>query len=176
MSTLFVNNLNTASGTDITVPTGKKLVVTDTGGLAVPGTVVQVVQGHALGSVTSDTGSFVESGIDVNITPKFASSKIFIQATAPCDSDANGRQIFLTLYRDSTRVDSSVISGSYGLGTWYGGSSRNIGNTTIQFLDSPNSTSQLHYELYFRSAANGSTVEVCTQSCAGVIMCMEIAQ
>ena len=38
MSTLFVNNLNTASGSTITVPTGKKLVVTDTGGLAVPGT------------------------------------------------------------------------------------------------------------------------------------------
>ena len=38
MSTLFVNNLNTASGSTITVPTGKKLVVTDTGGLSVPGT------------------------------------------------------------------------------------------------------------------------------------------
>ena len=36
MSTLFVNNLNTASGSTITVPTGKKLVVTDTGGLSVP--------------------------------------------------------------------------------------------------------------------------------------------
>ena len=35
MSTLFVNNLNTASGSTITVPTGKKLVVTDTGGLSV---------------------------------------------------------------------------------------------------------------------------------------------
>ena len=43
MSTLLVNNLNTATGTTITIPTGKKLVVTDEGGLAVPGTVVQVV-------------------------------------------------------------------------------------------------------------------------------------
>ena len=45
MSTLFVNNLNTASGSTITVPTSKKLIVTDGGGLKVPGTVVQVVQG-----------------------------------------------------------------------------------------------------------------------------------
>ena len=37
MSTLFVNNLNTASGSTITVPTGKKLVVTDTGGLVLKG-------------------------------------------------------------------------------------------------------------------------------------------
>ena len=29
MSTLFVNNITTASGTNITVPTGKKLIVTD---------------------------------------------------------------------------------------------------------------------------------------------------
>jgi len=44
MSTLFVNNLNTASGTDITIPTGKKLIATDTGGLKAPGTIVQHVQ------------------------------------------------------------------------------------------------------------------------------------
>ena len=30
MSTLFVNNLNTASGTTITIPTGKQLIGTDT--------------------------------------------------------------------------------------------------------------------------------------------------
>ena len=34
-STLKINNLDTASGTDITIPTGKKLVVTDTGGVKV---------------------------------------------------------------------------------------------------------------------------------------------
>ena len=37
MSTIFVNNLNTASGSTITVPTGKKLVVTDAGGVVAPG-------------------------------------------------------------------------------------------------------------------------------------------
>ena len=41
MSTLFVN-LNTASGSTITVPTGKTLVVTDTGGVKVPGSVIQM--------------------------------------------------------------------------------------------------------------------------------------
>ena len=42
MSTLFVNNLNTASGTTITVPTGKTLVGTDTGSITAPGMVLQV--------------------------------------------------------------------------------------------------------------------------------------
>ena len=43
MSTLFVNNLNTASGSTITVPTGKQLIVTDEGGVRVPGSIIQVV-------------------------------------------------------------------------------------------------------------------------------------
>ena len=43
MSTLFVNNLNTASGTTITIPTGKTLVGTDSGSVKAPGTVIQVV-------------------------------------------------------------------------------------------------------------------------------------
>ena len=45
MSTLFVNNLNTASGDTITLPTGKKLVVTDTGAITAPGMIIQTVDG-----------------------------------------------------------------------------------------------------------------------------------
>ena len=44
MSTLFVNNLNTASGSTITVPTGKKIVVTDAGGVQVPHMVAQITR------------------------------------------------------------------------------------------------------------------------------------
>ena len=42
MSTLFVNNLNTASGSTITVPTGVITAVTDTYGVKVPGSVIQM--------------------------------------------------------------------------------------------------------------------------------------
>ena len=41
MSTLFVNNLNTASGTTITIPTGKTLVATDSKTFRAPGMVIQ---------------------------------------------------------------------------------------------------------------------------------------
>ena len=174
MSTLFVNNLNTASGSTITIPTGKTLKATDTP-IVGAGNIIQVVQGTALGSATSSSTSFVESGIDVDITPKYASSKILIQATTCCDNEAAGRQMYLTLYRDSTRLDSTYVSGSYGLGSFWNGGERTIGNVSIHILDTPNSTSQLHYELYYRSVP-GTQVETNTQTVAGVIMCMEIAQ
>ena len=138
------------------------------------GSIIQVVQGHALGSSTSSSSSFVASGIDVDITPKFASSKILIQATTACDNEVAGRQMYLTIYRDSTRVESTYISGSYGLGTFWNGGERTIGNVTVHILDTPNSTSSLHYELYYRSVP-GTQVEVNTQTVSGIIMCMEVS-
>ena len=57
------------------------------------GAVIQVVQGTALGSVTSSSSSFVTTGVDVNITPQFASSKILLHATGCYDTEAGGRQM-----------------------------------------------------------------------------------
>ena len=77
MSTLFVNNLNTASGTTITVPTGKTLVGTDEGAFRVPGTILQVVQAQSSSSTSFTTGSYSDL-ISQAITPKSTSSKIKI--------------------------------------------------------------------------------------------------
>jgi len=78
MSTLFVNNLNTATGTTITIPTGKTLVGTDNSSIVAPGMVVQYQHTTlAGGSDTSTTTSFTDTGNQVTITPKFSNSKIF---------------------------------------------------------------------------------------------------
>ena len=138
------------------------------------GSVIQIVQGTALGSGTTTSTSFVATGIDVDITPKFASSNILIQASMCFDNEAAGRQIYATIYRDSTRVDSLTISGSFGLLSFWNGGERKIGNQTIHILDSPNTTSQIHYEVYYRSVSGGQ-IEVNTQTVGAVIMCMEIA-
>jgi len=75
MSTLFVNNLNTASGDTITVPTGKKLVVTDTGGLAVPNQVLNIyratVDANASGA---SQNTWYDSPVTITFTPLTASS------------------------------------------------------------------------------------------------------
>ena len=70
MSTLFVNNLNTSSGSTITIPTGKTLVGTDEGSFRVPGTVLQVVQGERTAWTPTTSTTFVSTSNQATITPK----------------------------------------------------------------------------------------------------------
>ena len=104
MSTLFVNNLNTASGTDITVPTGKKLIVTDEGGVRVPGATLQIVNNIGYGTRTASTStSYIDVGAHtVTITPKAAGSKIMICsnfADTFVSSTASGNSLYLKFVR-----------------------------------------------------------------------------
>ena len=79
MSTLFVNNLNTASGSTITIPTGKTLVGTDINSIKAPGMVIQMQNSTlAGGSAQSSPSSFTNTGLTCNITPKYSNSKILV--------------------------------------------------------------------------------------------------
>ena len=83
MSTLFVNNLNTASGSTITIPTGKKIIGTDNSTFVAPGMILQTVQTVSRTQVTENTTSYVEAHTNFrcSITPKFSNSKLLITAT-----------------------------------------------------------------------------------------------
>ena len=79
MSTLFVNNLNTASGSTITIPTGKTLKSTDTP-IVGAGNVIQVATD--LDTTTMTLGSdqnYHDTGLSIAFTPKYANSIIVIQ-------------------------------------------------------------------------------------------------
>ena len=81
MSTLFVNNLNTASGSTITIPTGKQLVGTDAASIYAPGMVVQMAERAGDNNVSraaSTSTSYVATNLQVTITPKFNNSKIIV--------------------------------------------------------------------------------------------------
>ena len=81
MSTLFVNNLNTASGSTLTVPTGKKLVVTDAGGVQVPHMIGQMVQsGTIAGHSNSASATWADTNYTLAITPTATSSKVLVLA------------------------------------------------------------------------------------------------
>ena len=69
MSTLFVNNLNTASGSAITIPTGKTLVGTDLGTIRTPGMVIQVVQNVTANHETISAGAWTATSTQGTITP-----------------------------------------------------------------------------------------------------------
>ena len=77
MSTLFVNNLNTASGSTITIPTGKKLVVTDSGGVVAPGQIIQTRQkANPAAHSNSSPGNWANTNYQHTITPVYSTSAI----------------------------------------------------------------------------------------------------
>ena len=150
--------------------------VTASGTVQMPaGHVIQVAQGTQGGTVNFTSSSFNASSLDIDFTPKFATSKVLVQCNFSVDTQAGGRQLYATIYRDSTRLDSIAVSGSYGFATSYEGGDRQINTLSCIYLDSPNTTSSIHYELYCRGASS-STVQIGSQSVSSIIICMEIAQ
>jgi len=169
MSTLFVNNLNTASGSTITIPTGKQVIVTDEGGLRVPGSVIQVVNAEKLDTTATNSAmpSWVDTGLSCTITPKASNSKILVHADY-----AGG---VTTAAFNYFRVVRNVGGGSYSMisegatpgsrnaihGMVY--DSDNQGQVCLQtfnHLDSPATTSAVNYKLQFATGGGGSYVYI----------------
>ena len=138
------------------------------------GAVLQVQQAYARGGVDANSTAFVASGIDIDFTPKYATSKVLIQVTGCYDTDAGGRQMYAVIYRDSTRLDNVSDSGSTGLASAWNAGDRQISNFNIMWLDSPATTSSIHYELYHKSGGSFTT-EMGSQNIRSTITCMEIA-
>ena len=146
MSTLFVNNLNTASGTDITIPTGKKLVVTDTGGIKLPGAVVQIQKGSIGGDITTTSTSPVATGLECAITPKFSTSLLMVQLIGGRSYIAAGQQVDTYLYKDGSNVN------SVGTGRWesiYSTSNHHHGGYSAVHFETAGNTSSRTYQVYF---------------------------
>jgi hypothetical protein len=176
MSTLHVENLKGLSSggnaNKIIIPSGQTLDASN--GLLTPADyVIQTAQNYARGQVNSSSTSYVATGLDIDFTPSSTSSKVLITASFDIDTRAASRQAYATLYRDSTELSTIGDSGSLGLTNIYDAGDRNIVGMTVQFLDSPSSTSQLHYEVYFKTT--GGEVTFCSQNCRQTITAMEIA-
>ena len=155
MSTIFVNNINTASGSTITVPTGKSLVA--------PGHVIQVVRQNPAvdwsGSRwSSSSTSFSKGFMELTITPKATSSLIIIRAEVMGYMGASNAYLYHTIKRNvsgGSSTDLGLSAGSTGLvcnqisGQW---------NTQhINYIDAPNTTSAITYELWHRNHVGSNT-------------------
>ena len=164
MSTLFVNNLNTASGSTITFPTGKQLIVTDEGGVRVPGTVLQVVNAEKLDTASTNSAmpSWVDTGLSCTITPKASNSKILVHVDY-----AGG---VTTAAFNYFRVVRNVNGGTYSMiseaatpgnrnsihGMVYDADNQGVTKLqTFNHLDSPATTSAVNYKVQFATGTGG---------------------
>lgn len=134
------------------------------------GGVIQTVYHQAKPNTASTTStSFIDSGVSATITPKFATSKIFIHANFFYwfASHTEREYCVATIYRDSTNLAigdlgnnkvGSGASGSYNSLQWYQSGDPMAGfnnGASFCFIDKAhNSTSALTYKLYLRQNTN----------------------
>ena len=135
-----------------------------------PGHVIQVQSVASSAQLTlSSTNTWVATGIQLNITPKFSNSKILVTLAFSYRTANGTNNSNFTLYRGST----NLLSSTKGTGTVFSGSSYYQGHMTISFLDSPSTTSSTSYQLRYMG---NTTTSINTDSGTGTITLQEIAQ
>jgi hypothetical protein len=151
--------------------------------LHAPGHVIQVQQGLYTSYTSFTNTSMAASDLTVNITPKFASSKILLVASCQMGYPTQNAGVTMTFLRGSTNLASTTRPGFAHIGDSTGGNQRTYQMLliTMNFLDSPNTTSQITYSVgfqldtgtgYFNRNRNGDAGSRGTS----VITAQEIAQ
>ncbi len=162
MSTLKVNNLDTQTGSNIVVASGKSFIA--------PNHVVQVTQNTISGTNTSTSQtSFQTSPITHSITPLLSSSKILFKASFSLFAPSS-HSTYATLYRGSTELSGNAN----GIIRIYSSSGADWHQCNLEWLDTPNTTSSTTYTVYFK--VSGGTGYINETTSIGVVTLMEIAQ
>jgi len=136
------------------------------------GKVLQAVTASFTSGTSTTSHDFQNSAITLAITPSATSSKVLALVSSHGSNEAAGRTMYYTLYRGSTNLG----NGDGGMGVFYTDASTRVRSSlVINLLDSPNTTSATTYTVKFRSASNGSAVELPPTNGTSFITLMEIA-
>jgi hypothetical protein len=141
-----------STGQVLTVSGGVPAWSTPAGG----GKVLQVINAIYGTDTTSTSSTFADTGLTATITPTSATSKILVYVTIPVYKDTTNTNGEFKLVRTSTTI-ATLSNVAYNGAT----SGIDIGTTSINYLDSPATTSATVYKVQFASEANSSRVVVC---------------
>ena len=155
------------------------------------GCVLQTVQGTTGNYGTVATTSYSSTPITVNITPKFSTSKILVRAVFIFGQvrSSNNRQDHMksfTLYRGSSNIaphNSAFFQHQNQVGDGETATfSEQTQVATMEFLDSPSTTSATTYTVYAKSDSSAITISINGRGAgsglegSASITAMEIAQ
>ena len=137
------------------------------------GQVIQVLGATDSTERTTTSTSFVTASntLSVTITPSSASNKIFIIVSTGIETPGDSYACYFTIYRGATNLGDAT----YGFARVNEAQfSMNLG-LAMSYLDSPNTTSAITYQLYFyaQSGAPGSA-KINKNGAVGSITCFEI--
>ena len=127
------------------------------------GGIVQVQMGVTTGQTTTTSGNWDATALSVTITPKFSTSKILLMCSGGMNGAAGGSDGETYGYK----IYKSVGGGSYaetessawGQSVYYGGANE-YNNLSINYLDSPSTTSAVTYKLYQKRINGSGTASV----------------
>jgi len=128
--------------------------VTALPGAIATGKVLQVVTTAQSTEQSSSSTSFISCNTSVDITPSSTSNKILITVSGTGRQNNDGDTSIYTIFRDSTNLQANANEGFSQLSTI--GATRHKGAISINFLDTPSSTSEITYSLYMRSVSGGT--------------------
>ena len=184
MSTLFVNNLNTASGDTITLPTGKKIRGVDAGSIAGKGNIINVSFGtHNTTGLSTTSTSFVNyTNSNFTVTKLrgpgnvAGGSYLLVMGSAWIEystTAANSRHLAYTLMRDGNDLSGQA----YGFGNLYSQNANGYQSSAdISFVDTGNLNAGNYVYSFGIASTNGSvSVQIGNGSRIGTWQILEIA-
>lgn len=122
--------------------------------------IVQVVQTSKTDTFTTSSTSLVDiTGLSVTITPTSATSTILVFLSVQYSISQGTAQSYLQLLRGSTAIAQGDAAGNRSRTTAQGGPAANylMTNYSLQFIDSPATTSATTYKIQTRTTAAGSS-------------------
>jgi len=159
-----------AGSTVLTLPAVTGTVLTTTSPKA--GNVLQVVNSTYATEVTTTSTSYVTTGLSATITPSSSSSKILIIVSNVIRAASLG-DCNWTVFRGTVAGTNLASSGLFVYGTATAGSTTVVTGISINYLDSPATTSATTYTLGFKSS--GVSVNSQHASTTATMTLMEIA-
>jgi len=137
------------------------------------GSVLQVVNATYSTQVSTSANTFSDTGLTATITPKFSTSKILVLVDQNSVSkDTSNTGVNIKLQRNG-----SDIGGYFGFVSGYTNSTAasDIGSVSVNYLDSPATTSAVIYKTQFSSNSPTASAIVQQFNAMSTITLMEIA-
>lgn len=147
---------------EIVIPSGERIAGAVAGSLRAPGMILQVEHKNVETITSIATPAQVAADVTdmfLAITPKYASSKILVWMDLSYET--NSHQIVLRLTRNGSEIGTnSTVTKQYWVG-WkngpYDGDSASTPTSRLMsYMDSPNTTSTVTYQLQFIGSANNA--------------------
>jgi len=137
------------------------------------GAVLQVVQAETSTNTSTTSTSFVTTNLTASITPSSSSSKVLVTVSAEGYINGTATSGIYTVFR-GTVSGTNLGNATWGFVNLYGAAGAITGSVSINYLDSPSTTSSQTYTYAMRSEA-GSATHINANGQKSTITLMEIA-